>query len=419
MTSPGARTAPTPPPEKAGSAHAPPNRLAGLPPYPLQDVPRIRARLEAEGRDVLDLGAGDSGLPVPETAVEALREAAGDPKLQGYAFQRGLPAYREQVAAFMERRFGTPVDPWDEVLPIIGSKEAIALTAFSTLDRDDTVLIPDPGYAPYFGGAYFAGARIERVPLRPGNGFLVPPERIREAPGRLRLVYLNYPNNPTAAVADHDYLREVVAACRERGAYLLYDNAYSELTFDGYRAPGLLEIEGGREIGLEFHSFSKTYNMTGWRLGWVAGSAELVADLKRVKTFFDTGSYLAIQAAGAAVLEDAEAFIEKNVGWLAARRDAAVAALRAAGIELESPAATLYLWFPVPETDDTAMTTADDGGSTSHEWCRRLLEREAVVLMPGAALGPGGVGFVRASLTLPPARYAELTERIGRFGSGR
>lgn len=404
MTSPGARTAPTSPPDQAGSAHAPPERLAGLPPYPLQEVPQIRARLEAEGRDVLDLGAGDSGLPVPEVAVEALREAAGDPKLQGYAFQRGLPAYREQVAAFMARRFGAAVDPWNEVLPIIGSKEAIALTAFSTLDRNDTVLIPDPGYAPYFGGAYFAGARIERVPLRPENGFLVPPERIREAPGRLKLVYLNYPNNPTAAVADHAYLREVVAACRERGAVLLYDNAYSELTFGGYRAPGLLEVEGGREVGLEFHSFSKTYNMTGWRLGWVTGNAGLVADLKRVKTFFDTGSYLAIQAAGAAVLEDAEAFIEKNVGWLAERRDAAVAALRDAGVELEPPAATLYLWFPVP------------GGEDGHDWCRRLLEREAVVLMPGAALGAGGEGFVRASLTLPAERYAELTARIGRLG---
>ncbi len=422
MTSPGARTAPTTPPEKAGSAHAPPDRLAGLPPYPLQEVPRIRARLEAEGTDVLDLGAGDSGLPVPEVAVDALREAAADPKLQGYAFQRGLPAYREQVAAFMERRFGAPVDPWGEVLPIIGSKEAIALTAFSTLDRDDTVLIPDPGYAPYFGGAYFAGARIERVALRPENRFLVPPERIREAPGRLKLVYLNYPNNPTAAVADRDYLREVVAACRERGAVLLYDNAYSELTFDGYRAPGLLEIDGGREVGLEFHSFSKSYNMTGWRLGWVAGNADLLADLKRVKTFFDTGSYLAIQVAGAAVLENAEGLIEENVDRLAARRDAAVAALRAAGIELEPPAATLYLWFPVPgnadRADDASTSATEGGGSPSHDWCRRLLEQEAVVLMPGAALGAGGEGFVRASLTLPPERYAVLTERLGRLGSG-
>jgi LL-diaminopimelate aminotransferase len=378
-------------------------RLEKLPPYPLQDVPEIRARLTAEGRDVLDLGAGDSGLPVPEIAVETLRRAAGDPKLQGYAFQRGHPAFREEAAAFLGRRFGVDVDPWDEILPIIGSKEAIALTAFALLDPGDAVLIPDPGYAPYFGGSYFAGAQIQRVPLRPENGFLVPPERILEAPGRLKLVYLNYPNNPTAATADQDYLREVVAACRERGAYLLYDNAYSELTFGDYRAPGLLEVEGGREIGLEFHSFSKTYNMTGWRLGWVAGDAGLVADLKRVKTFFDTGSYLPIQAAGAAVLADAEAFIARNVAWLEGRRDAAVAAFRGAGFELPMPEATLYLWMPVP------------GGGASEPWCRELLEQEAVVLLPGGALGAGGEGFVRASLTLPAERYAELASRLERF----
>ncbi|MGD8496753.1 MAG: aminotransferase class I/II-fold pyridoxal phosphate-dependent enzyme [Gemmatimonadales bacterium] len=379
-------------------------RLQHLPPYPLQDVPEIRARLAAQGRDVLDLGAGDSGLPVPEIAVEELRRAAGDPKLQGYAFQRGHPRFREEAVAFMRRRFGADVDPWTELLPIIGSKEAIALTAFALLDPGDSVLIPDPGYAPYFGGSYFAGAEIERVPLRPENEFLVPPERILEAPGRLKLVYLNYPNNPTAATADLTYLREIVAACVERGAYLLYDNAYSEITFGDYRAPGLFEVEGGREIGLEFHSFSKTYNMTGWRLGWVAGDAGLVADLKRVKTFFDTGSYLAIQAAGAAVLADAESFIARNVAWLEERRDAAVAAFRSAGFDARPPEATLYLWLPVPE------------GGASEPWCRDLLEHEAVVLMPGAALGPGGEGFFRASLTLPAERYAELAVRLERFG---
>ena len=355
-----------------------PVRLDELPPYPLQDVPEIRARLAAEGRDVLDLGAGDSGLPVPEIAVETLRRAAGDPAYQGYAFQRGLPAFRESVAAFMERRFGAAVDPWAEVLPVIGSKEAIALTAFALLDPGDTVLIPDPGYAPYFGGAFFAGARIERVPLRPEEGFLVPPERIREAPGRLKLVYLNYPNNPTAAVVGAAYLREVVDACCERGARLVYDNAYSELTFGDWRAPGLFEIEGGRDIGLEFHSFSKT--------------------------FFDTGSFLAIQAAGAATLDDAESFVRRNVAWLEERRDAAVAAFRSAGFALEAPAATLYLWMPVP-------------GGDSHAWCRELLEREAVVLMPGAALGAGGEGFLRASLTLPAERYAELAARLEGLGT--
>ncbi len=380
-----------------------PARLNDLPPYPLQDVPGIKARLTAEGRDVIDLGAGDSRLPIPEVAVEALRKAAGDPALQGYAFQRGLPAYREAIADWMARRFGASVDPWTEVLPVIGSKEAIALTAFAMLDRGDTVLIPDPGYAPYFGGAFFAGARIERVSLRPEHGFLVPPERIRDAPGRLKLVYLNYPNNPTSAVADRAYLEEVVMACAERGACLLFDNAYSEITFDGYRAPGLLEIAGGREIGLEFHSFSKTYNMTGWRLGWVTGNARLVADLRRVKTFFDTGSYLGIQAAGAAVLADADPLIKNTVAALRDRRDAALRAFRGAGFKLDTPVATLYLWLRAP-------------GADSASWCRELLEREALVLMPGAALGAGGEGFVRASLTVEPERYSEVASRLEAMG---
>ncbi|MFO7588135.1 MAG: aminotransferase class I/II-fold pyridoxal phosphate-dependent enzyme [Gemmatimonadota bacterium] len=377
-----------------------PSRLGGLPPYPLADVPELKARLRAAGHVVYDLGVGDSGLPVPAIAVEALQEAAGDPALQGYGFQRGLPAFREAAAAWMERRFGAPVDPEGELLPVIGSKEAIALLAFAVLDPGDTALVPDPGYAPYFGGAHFAGARVVREPLRLENGFLVPPEKIRAAPGRLRLVYLNYPNNPTAAAPDRSYLEEVVAACAEREAFLLWDNAYSEVTFDGYRAPGLLEVDGGREIGIELHSLSKTYNMTGWRIGWAAGNAGLVAALRRVKTFFDSGGFLAIQHAAAAVLRDPDPWIRETVESLRARRDAAVAAFGAAGLPVGTPRATLYLWFPVPT------------GETSEAFCRRLLEEAHVVLLPGSSMGPGGEGFVRASLTLPVELYDAACARV-------
>ncbi len=378
----------------------PPARLGGLPPYPLADVPDVKARLRAAGHVVYDLGVGDSGLPVPPVAVEALREAAGDPALQGYGFQRGLPAFREAAAAWMERRFGTAIDPDRELLPVIGSKEAIALVAFAALDPGDTALVPDPGYAPYFGGSYFAGARVVREPLRAENGFLVSPDRIRQAPGRLRLVYLNYPNNPTAAAPDLAYLQDVVDACAERGAFLLWDNAYSEVTFDGYRAPGLLEADGGREVGIELHSFSKTYNMTGWRIGWAAGDAGLVAALRRVKTFFDSGGYLAIQHAAAAVLRDPDPWIRDTVERLRARRDAAVAAFRAAGLPVVAPRATLYLWFPVPTSE------------SSEAFCRRLLQEAHVVFLPGSSMGPGGEGFVRASLTLPEDLYGPACERI-------
>ncbi|MDT8435122.1 MAG: aminotransferase class I/II-fold pyridoxal phosphate-dependent enzyme [Gemmatimonadota bacterium] len=386
--------------EGAPRAAALPPRLLALPPYPLADVPDIKARLRAAGHEVFDLGAGDSGLPVPAPAVAALRDAAADPALHGYGFQRGLPAFREAAAAWMERRFGAAVDPERELLPVIGSKEAIGLFAFAALTPGDTALVPDPGYAPYLGGSHFAGARIVRERLRRENGFLVPPAAIREAPGTLKLVYLNYPNNPTAAAPGRAYLEEVVAACAERGAVLLWDNAYSEITFDGYRAPGLLEVDGGRETGIELHSLSKTYNMTGWRIGWAVGHAGWIAALRKVKTFFDSGGFLAVQAAGAAVLRDPDPWIRGTVEALRERRDAAVEALRGAGLRVEAPRATLYLWFEVPT------------GETSEAFCRRVLEGSHVVLMPGSALGEGGEGFVRASLTLPPDAYAEVGARL-------
>jgi len=379
---------------------SPPGRLEGLPPYPLADVPDVKARLLAEGRTVIDLGVGDPGLPVPEAAVETLRGAVGNPALSKYGFQRGLPEYRHAIAGWLFRRFGAEVDPDLEVLPVIGSKEAIALTAFAVLDSGDSVLIPDPGYAPYFGGPYFAGADVIRFGLRAEDGYLISPDVIRQARGRLRMVYINYPNNPTSAVADASYLREVVEACRERGAVLLFDNAYSEITFDGFRAPGLLDIEGGREVGIEFHSMSKTYNMTGWRLGWATGNRRLIGALRRVKTFFDTGAFMALQAAGAAVLEDPDAYIRWSLGHLVRRRDAAVAAFQAAGLEVTAPRGTLYLWFPVPSTEK------------AEDFCRRLLIESGVVLLPGSAMGPGGEGFVRASLAIHEDRWEEAGRRI-------
>lgn len=384
----------------APRAPTPPRRLARLPAYPLAEVPALKARVAARGVRVLDLGAGEAGLPVPEAAVRTLREAAGRPELQGYAFGRGLDRFRRAAADWMERRFGRRPDPQREILPLIGSKEGLAHLALAAVDPGDAVLVPDPGYAAYTGGALLAGARVERVPLRPEEGYRVPPGRIRTAPGRLRLVYLNYPNNPTAATVDRRYLERVVAACRDRGALLAWDHAYSEVRFDGAPAPGLLEVDGGMEAGIEFHSFSKSFQMTGWRLGWACGSASALGALARVKHFFDTGPYLGIQAAGAAVLEDAEAYLTASLTRLRERRDAAVEAFRAAGFEVATPEATLYLWMPVPT------------GEPSVAFCRRLLEEVGVVLLPGAALGEAGEGRMRAALTLPPAQYEEVADRI-------
>ncbi len=385
----------------AGEAFRPPDRLRELPSYPLADAPEIRARLREQGRDVIDLGAGDPGLPVPEAAVRTLRASAGDPGLQGYAFQRGLPEYRRAVSDWMERRFGRRPDPAREVLPLLGSKEGIAHLPAAVLDPGQRALVPDPCYAAYLGGPHLTGARVERVRLRPENGFRVPPERIREADGPLGLVYLNYPNNPTGATVDRGYLEAVAAACRERDAVLAWDNPYAEVYFGGEPPPGLLEVEGAAGTGVEFHSFSKAFNMTGWRLGWACGSAAVLEALAKVKSFYDTGAFLPVQAAGAAALREGDAYLEENRARLRRRRDAAVEAFRRAGFEVRPPEATLYLWMPVP------------GGADAAGFARRVLEEAAVLLMPGSALGEGGEGWIRVALAEPPERCVEAAERVG------
>lgn len=381
--------------------------MARLPGYPLADVPRIRRELLAAGVDVIDLGAGDADLAPPPAAVAALREAVGDQAFSRYPFQLGLPAFREAVARFMARRFGVEVDPVHEVLPLIGSKEGIAHLGLALLDPGDVVVLPDPGYQAYRGGAVLAGADPHPVALRPENDFLIPLEGLDPAiRDRVRMLVLNYPNNPTAAEAPSEYLRAAIAACAEWDATLVHDHAYSEIAFDGYRPPSILEFDGARERAIEFHSLSKTYNMTGWRLGWAVGNRDLIAALSRVKTFTDTGAFLAVQAAGAAALDDADGWVAGNVEVFRSRRDAAVTAFRAAGFEVRSPRATMYLWIPVP------------GSEPSEAFARRALIDEGVVVLPGASLGEGGEGFFRIALTSEPARLAEAArrlERVARF----
>lgn len=381
-------------------------RLDRLPEYPLADVPEIRRKLAAEGVDVIDLGAGDADFPPPLQAVEALQRAAEDPDLSRYPFQQGLPSFRNEVTAFMARRFGVEVDPNREILPLIGSKDGIAHLPFAILDAGGAAIIPDPGYQAYRGGTILAGGEPHLVPLRPEHDFLVPLDDLpAEVVRRARLLYLNYPNNPTAASAPREYLVRVVEFCREHDLVLAYDNAYSELAYDDYRPPSVLEIAGAREGTLEFHSLSKTYNMTGWRLGWAAGSADLIRALSRVKTFVDTGAFLAIQAAGAAALEAHGEWIPRQVGRFRTRRDAAVRALSEAGFDVRAPRATIYLWIPVP------------GGEPSRAFARRALEREGVVVLPGASLGPGGEGFFRVALTVSEDRLEEAARRLGRIVS--
>lgn len=378
-------------------------RVDRLPAYAVAELAAVKRRLLAQGVDVIDLGAGDADFPPPEVAVHALAEAAAEPRMSRYGFQLGLPAFREAAARYMRRRFGVDLDPVHELLPLIGSKEGLAHLPAAVVNPGELCVLPDPGYPAYVGGAVLADAGIEYYPLRAEEGFLVELERLPRARlDQVRLVYLNYPNNPTAAVAPRDYLERLVALCRQREIVIAYDNPYCEITFDGYRAPSILEIPGARDVALEFHSLSKSFAMTGWRLAWAAGSASLIAGLTRLKSYVDTGAFLALQHAGAAVLDRAEALVEPLRRRFRERRDRAVRALREAGLDATAPRATMYLWIPVP------------GRAPAAEFARALLEGEGVVVLPGTAFGAGGEGYFRIALTVEPDRLAEAAGRVER-----
>ncbi len=378
--------------------------LEALPPYPLTGLAERRRALEAEGVDVIDLGAGDAMLMPPPRAMERLRQSLADPRTSRYGFQLGLPAFREAASAWMHRRFGIEVDPYRGLHPLIGSKEGITHLFPGILDPGDIVVFPDPGYQAYLGGTILAGGEPYPVALRPEHDFLIPfqtiPDEVWE---RTRALVLNYPNNPTAAIAPRSYFEEAVALCRERGIVLMQDLAYSEIAFDGYRPPSILEIPGAEEVAIEYHSLSKTYNMTGWRLGWAVGNPELIATLARVKSFVDTGTFLGIQEAGIGALESWDDWVPSNVEVFRLRRDAAVAAFREAGFAVESPRATMYLWIPVP------------GWQDSRTFALRAMEETRVIVLPGSALGEGGEGFFRVALTASESRLEEAAERIGKL----
>jgi LL-diaminopimelate aminotransferase len=379
-------------------------RFASLPEYPLALIPQKKRDLLARGVDVIDLGAGDADLAPPSRVLEAIGKAVHNPTMSRYGFGLGLVAFREAASAWMARRFGMTFDPLREIVPLIGSKEGISHLALAYLEPGAVSIVPEPGYNAYQGGTILAGGEPYRYALRPDNGFLVDLDEIpADVLSRARILYLNYPNNPTAAIAPRDYLERIVARCRELDILLVYDNAYSELAFDGYLPPSIFEIEGAREVAIEFHSMSKTYNMTGWRCGWAVARPEVASTLAKVKAFTDTGQFMAIQAAAVAAFESHAEFVPVNVETFAARRDAAVESFRAAGFRCEVPRATMYLWIPLPE------------GMPSALFADRLLEEHGVVVMPGSAFGQGGEGFFRISFITSPKRIAEAAERAGRL----
>ena len=378
-------------------------RFESLPVYALAAIPQKKRDMLARGVDVIDLGAGDADLAPPAAAVAALDKAAHTPALNRYGVGLGHLPYREAITGWLQKRFGLKFDPLTEVVPLIGSKEGISHLGLAYLEKGDVAIVPEPGYLAYIGGTLLSEGTPYKYALRPRTDFLVDLDDIpADVLKRTRMLFLNYPNNPTAAVAPRDYLEAIVRRCRELDILLVYDNAYSELAFDGYVPPSIFEIDGARDVAIEFHSLSKTYNMTGWRCGWAVAKPEIAGTLAKVKSFVDTGQFMAVQAAGVAAIESWAEFVPKNVAVFKERRDAAVAAFCAAGFNCEAPKASMYLWLPLPE------------GIPSADFANRLMEEEGVIVLAGSAFGAGGEGFFRISYIATPDRIREAAERAGR-----
>ncbi len=378
-------------------------RFETLPEYVLARIPQQKHELLKRGVDVIDLGAGDADLMPPEAALRRITQAVYIPGMNRYGFGLGLVQFREAVSAWMQKRFGLRFDPLTEIVPLLGSKEGLSHLALAYMEAGRVAIVPEPGYNSYIGGSLLAGGEVYKYALRPRTNFLVDLDDIpADVLKRAKVLYLNYPNNPTAAIAPREYLEGVVKRCRELDILLVYDNAYSEMAFDGYVPPSIFEIEGARDVAIEFHSMSKTYNMTGWRCGWAVARPEIASALAKVKSFVDTGQFMAVQAAAVAALESWDTFLPRNLQTFKERRDAAVKAFRESGFECEAPKATMYLWIPLPD------------GVPSAQFAERLMQDEGVIVLPGSGFGEGGEGFFRISFITSPARIGEAAQRAGR-----
>jgi LL-diaminopimelate aminotransferase len=382
-------------------------RIEKLPPYLFAEISRKIAEKRAQGVDVISFAIGDPDLPTPPHVIEALRQAALDPANHRYPETEGLPDLRRAIAAWYQRRFGVALDPDREVLPLIGSKEGIGHMALCFIDPGDVALVPDPGYPVYATGTLFAGGDPYYLPLREENAFLpdldaVPPDVAHLA----KVLWLNYPNNPTGAVADLDFFERAIAFARRYEIAICHDGPYSEVAFDGYRPASFLQAPGAREVGMEFHSLSKSYNVTGWRIGMAVGNATMVNALMRVKSNLDSGIPQAVQRMAIAALEGPQDCIEEHNAVYQRRRDRLVAALRGLGLRVQSPKASLYLWVAVPE------------GDTSTGFATRLLDDLGVVVTPGIGYGAAGEGYVRLSLTIADERLEEGVRRLEGWKAG-
>ena len=376
-------------------------RLSRLPPYLFVEINRKIAELWAQGKDVISFGVGDPDLPTPSHIIERICTAAHDPANHGYPETDGLPELRQAIAEWYGRRFGVELDPTKEVLPLIGSKEGIGHMALCFIDPGDLALIPDPGYPPYSLGTILAGGEPYFIPLREEKDFLPDFEAIPdEVADKAKLMWLNYPNNPTSAVADLGFFAKAVHFAEQHGLMICHDAPYTEVAFDGYRPPSFMQVAGACKAGVEFHSLSKTYHMTGWRIGMVVGNADMVNALFRVKSNLDSGVPQAIQYAAAEGLRGSQENIAEHNAILQRRRDRLVRVLNDIGLKARIPKATFYVWARIPY------------GYTSIDFAETLLDELAIAVTPGTGYGRGGEGYIRFSLTIPDDRLEEGVNRL-------
>ena len=380
-------------------------RLKKLPPYLFKAIDEKKAEVRAKGVDIIDLGVGDPDIPTPQHIVEELKRAADDPANHRYPSYSGMKEFRETVAQWYKRRFGVDLDPDNEVVSLIGSKEGIAHFPLAFVNPGDVVLVPSPAYPVYGISTLFAGGEAYMMTLREENDFLpnlaaIPPEILKRA----KVMFINYPNNPTSAVADRSFFQEVVEFAKKNRIIVCHDAAYTEVAFDGYQPPSFLEVEGAKDVGVEFHSLSKTYNMTGWRIGFAVGNKEAIGGLGAIKTNIDSGAFQAVQLAAIKALRGPQDCVAQMRKIYQERRDVMVEGLMGAGFEVRKPKATFYLWVKVPD------------GYTSAEITTRLIEETGVVVTPGNGFGEAGEGYFRIALTQDKDRLKEAVERIRSTG---
>jgi LL-diaminopimelate aminotransferase len=379
----------------------PAERVRQIPPYLFAEIDRKKRELREKGMDLIDLGIGDPDIPTPKRIIDRLTEAAQDAINHRYPAYEGMLDFRQAVADWYKKRFHVSLDPRTEVLTLIGSKEGIAHIPLAFVDPGHYVLVPSPGYPVYRVSTLFAGGTPHFMDLKRENQFLpdlsaIPPQVAENA----KLMFINYPNNPTAAVAERPFFEEVVAFAKRHGIIVCHDAAYSEIAFDGYRPMSLMEVDGARQVGIEFHSLSKTFNMTGWRIGFTVGNREIVGGLGKIKTNIDSGAFQAIQLAGIEALNGYGTETQEIIAIYTARRDILVKGLRAAGLEVESTKATFYLWVKVPNK------------YTSAEFAAHLMEKSGIVVTPGIGFGDAGEGYIRLALTVGEDHLREVVNRL-------